>query len=43
VVEIVVGLYSCEVEWNGGGYFWHIILYLKFVGGLGVVDVVDGL
>ncbi len=32
-----------EVDWSGGGCCWHIIFYLKFVVGLGVVDVVDGL
>ncbi len=45
MVEIVVGLYSRlpKVEWSGGGCCWHIIFYLKFVVGLRVVDVVDGL
>ena len=47
VVEVFVVLYICsrlpEVDWSGGGCFWHVISYLKFVVGLGVVEVVGGL
>ncbi len=45
VVRLVVGLLPSTkslllILWSGGGC---IIFYLKFVVGLGVVDVVDGL
>jgi hypothetical protein len=33
----------CCWTWSGGDCYWPLAVYLKFVIGLGVVDVVDGL